>query len=99
MPQHIFLLVLRTFSIHHLQRSCKRQPTADLLKELMIAVLRKSNNSTTFDNGGASSMTVDALRGKLDQKGMDEDGSKIILVSRLEESNSMEELNKRQRIE
>ena len=77
----------------------KLQERADLLKELMIAVLRKSNNSTTFDNGGASSMTVDALRGKLDQKGMDEDGSKIILVSRLEESNSMEELNKRQRIE
>ena len=52
-----------------------------------------SNPDNCFEPYGK--MSVDELRKALDENGLDVDGSKEMLVSRLDESNS----NKRQRTE
>lgn len=75
---------------HESSKELKESPK--LLTELMREIYETANIDSRFDNSGRN-MSVDELRKKLDEKDLDVDGSKEMLVSRLEES------NKRQRIE
>ena len=63
-----------------------------LVAELIKEISNRMDTDTRFDGRGES-MSVIELRKKLGEEGLDLDGSKEILVSRLEES------NKRQRTE
>ena len=58
----------------------------------MVEVSNSSYNDPRFANSGMN-MSVNELRKKLDEEGLDVDGSKETLISRLQES------NKRQRAE
>ena len=64
----------------------------ELMAELMEEMSNRMDTDTRFD-GREGSMSVIELRKKLGEEGLDLDGSKEILVTRLEES------NKRQRTE
>ena len=75
----------------------KLEESAELMKELLVDVLKKSDFSKPQDGGMAvdtlRKMTVNELRKKLATIGLEVDGSKEVLTSRLEEFES----NKRQR--
>ena len=64
----------------------------DLLGEIISVVSNKSTSDKRFDSTGIN-MSVTELREKLEEKGLDIDGSKEMLISRLDES------KKRQRTE
>ena len=67
----------------------KLEASPRLLKELMVVI---SNDSTNQIND-TSKLSVDELRKKLNEQGLDVDGSKEVLATRLNDS------NKRQRTE
>ena len=69
----------------------KLKESPKLLEELIVSM--SSNPDDCFEPHGK--MSVDELRKALDEKSLDVDGSKEMLVSRLDESTS----NKRQRTE
>mmetsp|Transcript_21616 Transcript_21616/g.44566 ORF Transcript_21616/g.44566 Transcript_21616/m.44566 type:complete len:97 (+) Transcript_21616:1671-1961(+) len=62
----------------------------DILNELMVALVgsKKRSAHSGPDNRDYKSMCVSTLRQKLDGKGLDVDGSKEMLISRLEEADS-----------
>mmetsp|Transcript_20447 Transcript_20447/g.35144 ORF Transcript_20447/g.35144 Transcript_20447/m.35144 type:complete len:261 (+) Transcript_20447:720-1502(+) len=66
------------------KHSVELQKSARLMKELMVAILDKSSNDEVFRANDLSKMTVCALRNSLALLKLDVDGSKEILVSRLE---------------
>ena len=70
----------------------KLKESPDLMEE-MIFVMSNTPENDCFDQ--TSKMSVDELRKALNEKGLDVDGSKEMLVSRLDESNA----NKRKRTE
>ena len=61
----------------------------ELMAELMKEMSEQLNVDTRFD-GRVGSMSVIRLRKKLSEEGLDLDGSKEILVSRLEEYTKMQ---------
>lgn len=61
------------------------------MSEVMLGV---SNNNPDDHFDQTSRKTVDELRTTLDKKGLDVDGSKEVLVSRLKESNKGREPSK-----
>ena len=70
----------------------KLKESPDLMEEMIFAMSNTPENDC-FDQ--TSKMSVDELRKELNEMGLDVDGSKEMLVSRLDESNA----NKRQRTE
>ena len=63
----------------------------DLLNELLTAALvgsKKRSEHSGPDNRDYKSMRVSTLRQKLDDKGLDVDGSREMLISRLEDADS-----------
>lgn len=73
---------------HESFKKLKKSPA--LMEECMIAMAKDLNNDCVDDT---ENISVDRLRKQLDEKGLDVDGTKATLVSRLESS------NKRQRTE
>ena len=57
-----------------------------IMNELMKAISTRLVNDSRFNNTGMN-MAVNELRKELDEKGLDVDGSKEMLMSRLNESN------------
>ena len=82
----------RVKDILNSKKSEKLKESPKLMSELMLAATADPNDCFVQQT---SRMSVDELRKALDGKGLDVDGSKEMLVSRLDESNS----NKRQRTE
>mmetsp|Transcript_11454 Transcript_11454/g.25142 ORF Transcript_11454/g.25142 Transcript_11454/m.25142 type:complete len:373 (+) Transcript_11454:297-1415(+) len=77
--------VLNSESSKHLKESPK------LLTELVLEISKSANIATPFDVG--RNVSVNDLRGQLHDEGLDVDGSKEMLIARLQTS------NKRQRTE
>jgi len=77
--------VLNSESSKYLKESPK------LLTELMMEISKSANKATSFGDG--RNVSVNDLREQLHEKGLDVDGSKEMLIARLETS------NKRQRTE
>ena len=66
----------------------KLHQSVELTKELMTAIAKNSKNSIVIESdSGFGTMTVNSLRKKLSEKGLGLDGSKEMLISRLESSN------------
>ncbi|KAL7553270.1 hypothetical protein ACHAWF_016525 [Thalassiosira exigua] len=63
----------------------KLKESPRLMEEFMREVAKASNNNDRFDDG--SSTSVNSLRKQLREKGLDIDGSKEMLISRLQGSN------------
>ncbi|KAL7536735.1 hypothetical protein ACHAXR_007371 [Thalassiosira sp. AJA248-18] len=88
----ISFFVTRADDLLSLESSKKVKDSPELMEELMIAVAKdrdmykeKAKAGIIFQN--PSRVTVGELRRKLDERGLGVDGSKEILVSRLEGSN------------
>ncbi|KAL7529113.1 hypothetical protein ACHAWF_002844 [Thalassiosira exigua] len=63
----------------------KLKESPRLMEELMRELAKASNNNDRFDDG--SSTSVNSLRKQLREKSLDMDGSKEMLISRLQGSN------------
>ena len=66
----------------------KVNESAELLKEPMEAVINNSDSIARTEKTGFRVMGVDTLRKKLEEEDLDIDGSREILVARLESSNA-----------
>lgn len=64
-----------------------------LMHELMLEMSMRLNNDSRFDSTGRS-MSVSELRTKLHEKGLDVDGSKTTLISRLQGSNKRQKTDR-----
>ena len=74
----------RSVDILNCESSTLLTESRKLLTELMIEVA-KNSSANRFSHEG--NMSVDELRQKLRERGLDVDGSKEMLISRLQESN------------
>jgi len=90
--QAVSYFVARAGDLLKEESSKKLKESPKLMEELMLEISNSATNDTRFSNTGRN-MSVNELRKKLDEKGLDVDGSKEIMLSRLESS------NKRQRSE
>ena len=88
--QAVAYFVSRPEDILNSDSSKQLKESPKLLTELMLEVSKSSNGDRFVDS---KYQLVDELRRQLHEKGLDTDGSKEMLVSRLQES------NKRQRTE
>mmetsp|Transcript_931 Transcript_931/g.2003 ORF Transcript_931/g.2003 Transcript_931/m.2003 type:complete len:395 (+) Transcript_931:38-1222(+) len=64
-----------------------------LMHELMLEISMRLNNDSRFDSTGRN-MSVSELRTKLHEKGLDVDGSKTTLISRLQGSNKRQKTDR-----
>ena len=64
-------------------KSMKKLESTELLPELMAAVVKNSDSIARVGGTGFEKMTVDELRKKLDEDGLDVDGSREMLVARI----------------
>lgn len=79
----VSFFIARAKDVLKSESSSKLNESADLMKELMIAILDADDKMFRDKNDELMSMSVDQLRNRLDHLNMDMDGSKELLVSRL----------------
>jgi len=84
--------VSRAADLVNLECTEKLRESPKIMEEMMVVMSSSNVVDARFNNTGVN-MTVNELRKKLDKEGLDVDGSKEALVSRLQEA------NKRQRTE
>ncbi|KAL7471652.1 hypothetical protein ACHAXS_011939 [Conticribra weissflogii] len=80
--------VARAKDIFKLKTSSKLSQSAELMHEIMFAVLYGESELSAPVESDYSTLSVSALRCKLNQKGLELDGSKKMLIARLEASRS-----------